>query len=128
MTTTQALQHPNTEKITTLAIGAALGLAAQHGIDLKEQVATLSQFLSSSEVHTAIIAALVIFAKVKDGLTQPGAVAEFRSSAAPDFDAIIKQAIAGYVAAANTPPVTIAGSVGIGKGVCELQAGAALKA
>lgn len=70
MTATQAVQHPNTEKLVTLAIGALLGLAAQHGID-KDQIATLTQFFSSEEFRTVALAIVVIFKQVKDGLVKP---------------------------------------------------------
>lgn len=95
MTTNEVVQHPNTDKIVNIAIGAAIGLALQHGIDLHEQVATLTQFFSSTEGHAVVMAVLVIIAKVKDGMkgaTQPVAVAELRQS--PDIAALVEAAVA----------------------------------
>jgi hypothetical protein len=94
MTTNEAIQHPNTDKIVNIAIGAAIGLALQHGIDLHEQVATLTQFFSSTEGHTVVMAVLVILAKVRDGMkgaAQP--IAGAATQQQPDIASLVEAAV-----------------------------------
>ena len=75
MTTQQAIHHPTAANLVHFALGAAAYGLLQHGIDVKEQVATIQQFLGSDEAHALLVACIGIFSAVRQGTaTQPSTV------------------------------------------------------
>ena len=65
MTTKEVIQHPTTANIKLLAIGAIVGLFAQHSVDLKEQVAWLNNFLGSEEFKAGLVGLVGVVAAVQ---------------------------------------------------------------
>lgn len=74
MTIKDAIQHPATGNIKLLLIGFAVGLLAQHSIDLKEQWAALDTFLSSEQFKAGLVTVLGILAALQQSLPQAGNV------------------------------------------------------
>lgn len=112
MTTTELANHPNTNTIKHMLLGAVAAMLMQHGADAQQHVAWLANLLNSDEVKAAVVAVIGLFSALQSGIKQPQQLGEPIKLAPAQFDSsaieeAVVRAIKG-IAAAQQQPATVA--------------------